>query len=213
MSAKTKYAHPTDVVFAASAAAALENNMMYIKSVSEDVPNLRTNRSIMFDYLQDQTKLTAEHLELGSQIRRYYQAFSLKFLADKPVGEFNSAAMKIASSDVVTNDYEIAVICSLPASYHKNVERDNVETRIKFARGGYIGEVGESVETEVEIVKRIWSQNYNVWYLTGITDKDQVVFFSCRATVDVGTKLKIKGKVKSQRETSTQLSNVKIVKE
>jgi hypothetical protein len=50
-----------------------------------------------------------------------------------------------------------------------------------------------------------------VYFVSGITDTNQAVFFSYRERQDVGTWLTIKGTVKAHRPDATQLSRVRVI--
>jgi hypothetical protein len=90
-------------------------------------------------------------------------------------------------------------------------KRDETERRVQWARGGSVGVVGEKVTLNIEVLKSIWSQKWNIWFITGVTLEDQVVFFSCKENFDVGTHLTITGNVKGDRDNSTQLNRVKVI--
>ena len=80
-----------------------------------------------------------------------------------------------------------------------------------FARGGFVGNLADKVTLNIEVVKQLWSQKWNTWYITGITIEDQVVFFAHKTQYDIGTMLTIQGVVKTQRDNSTQLGRVKVL--
>ena len=119
--------------------------------------------------------------------------------------------MLISNRDVITDNFDLAVIASLPNSYVRAVERDNVDQRIKFATGGFIGKAGDKITQKIEVVKQIWSTKWDTHYITGINDKDQVLFFSHKNLLEVGKSVTIEGTVKSHREDSTQLNRVKVI--
>jgi hypothetical protein len=119
--------------------------------------------------------------------------------------------MQIAEQEVITNNLGIGTIASLPATYHKMTGRDEVDRRIKWAQGGFIGQVGDNTTQTIELIKRLWSNNYNTWYYTGINDKDQVLFFAHKGELEIDSCVTISGKVKSHRENSTQLTHVKVI--
>jgi hypothetical protein len=193
----------------AAACAAQRINGSYVKVAVIDEQNLKTNRKIVEELLVDTTKITQEDREQGDIIRRYFKAVTFKLIEGKTISEFMRQAMTIADKETITSTYDLATIISLPASYVKANKRDSIDNRIKWARGGYVGVVGEKVELKIEILKMLWSNNWNTWYVTGITEEDQVVFFSYKKQKEIGDTMRITGKVKSQRETSTQLSHVK----
>lgn len=199
----------TDQVFAA-ACAAQRINGQYIKAVVTG-SGQKTNRMIVEELLQDPTQITVDDRIQGESMRTYFKGLTFRVIEGKQLSDFSKNAMEIATNDMITSTYQFAVAVSLPQTYEKSNKRDTIERRINFARGGYAGVIGEKVTLNIEVVKQLWSNNYNTWYLTGITTEDQVVFFAHKNQYDIGTHLTITGVVKSQRETSTQLSRVKVL--
>jgi hypothetical protein len=199
----------TDDVFAA-ACTAQRINGSYVKASGPD-PDQKTNRLLAEGALKDQTLITDEDRAQGELVRKYYKGLTFKVIEGKTMSDFAKNALEIASNDVVTSTYQLAVVVSLPQSYEKASKRDDVDRRIRFAQGGFVGNLADKVTLNIEIVKQLWSNNYNIWYLTGITTEDQVVFFAHRTQYDIGTHLTIQGVVKSQRDNSTQLNRVKVL--
>lgn len=193
----------------AVACAAFRINGSYIKAIAPGIAQ-KTNRQIAEELLKDLSLVTSDDRAKGQLVRQYYKGLTFKVIEGKVLNDFSKNAMEIASLDTITTTYQLAIVVSLPASYEKSAKRDDVDRRINFARGGYVGVVGEKVTLNIEVLKQLWSEKYNTWYLTGITAEDQVVFFACRENFDIGTHLTITGAVKGQRETSTQLSRVKV---
>ena len=71
--------------------------------------------------------------------------------------------------------------------------------------------VGEKVTTEATVIKAVYSQNFNVYFITAITPDRYAVFFSYRERLAIGRKCQIRGTVKAHRENSTQLNRVKVL--
>lgn len=199
----------------AAAVVAQRTNGAYVKvsmwSESDPKFSQQSNRHIMESLLADPLTISDEDRAEGKKVRAYFQAYTFKILQGRALSEFNNTAMLISNRDVITSNYDVAVICSLPASYAKGLKRDDTDRRINFARGGYVGGIGGKVTLNIEVLKQLWSEKYNTWYLTGITGEDQVVFFAHKTQYDIGTHLTIQGVVKGQRETSTQLNRVKVI--
>lgn len=204
---KVTFTHNTDDVFAAAWQAYITNGKQYIKALG---PN-KTNRTVAEELLSDPTSITQESREGGAKMRNYFKGLTFKMIEGKKLSDFMQGAYNAATKDEITSNFDFSVIISLPTTYERSVVRDTGESRIKWASGGFIGSIGDHVDVSVEIVKQLWSQNWNVWYATGITDKDQVVFFSTKTQLEIGKTYKIKGTVKSHRDASTQLNRVKIL--
>ena len=206
---KPKFSFDADKVWGA-AVVAFRANKGYVKALAPGL-NTKTNRQIVDELLKDNVTLLDVDIEEGRKIRQYFKALTFKVIEGKTLTPFLTNAMTIAEKDFITDNLGVGTIASLPATYYKMTNRDEVDRRIKWARGGFVGEIGETVTTEIEIIKQLWSGNYNTWYLTGINDKDQVLFFPHKVDIEIGTRVTITGKVKSHRENSTQLSHVKVI--
>jgi hypothetical protein len=111
----------------------------------------------------------------------------------------------------VQHRYELAVIAALPNSARRSQERENVEQRIQFATGGLFGNVGDKVTTNIEVISANYSQQYNIFWIRGITDQDQPVTFSLKEKFEAGTQITVKGKIKAHRNNLTQLNYVKVL--
>jgi hypothetical protein len=112
---------------------------------------------------------------------------------------------------VIQGNYDIAVTASLPSCHRRAVQRDQANAKVDFARGGLIGEVGSKVKLTVEVVRCVFSQQYGVFFVTGITAEDQPVFFAFKKQVNMGDKMTVQGTVKVHRDNTTQLNRVKVI--
>ena len=199
----------------AAACQAQRTNGAYVKlsvlTEADKGQNKLSNRQIVESLLVDTTLITDESREEGKQVRAFYQAFTFKILQGKQLSEFDNNAMLIANRDVITGTYDLAVIASLPSCYERGVKRQTVDQRINFARGGFIGQVGKKVSTSVEVLRSVYSQTYNVNFVTGINSDDQAVFFAYKKELEVGKMYDIYGNVKAHRDTTTQLNRVKVI--
>lgn len=184
----------------------------YIKLVTSYTTNAEhTNRNLMEKFLTDTTEITDEDREQGKKVRKYYQGLTFKVLKGIKLGEFDNNVMVISNRDVITENFDLAVIASLPNCYIRAVERDNVDQRIKFATGGYISKPGvKATLIKLEVLKSIFSHKYNVNFITGITPSDEIVFFSYKESIPVGKNIIVNGTVKSHRDNCTQLNRVKL---
>lgn len=198
-----------DDVWAASCAAQRMNGA-YVKYVEEGKVG-ETNRQIIDRFLADTTLITDIDREQANKVRSYYKGMTFKILQGKKLSEFDNTAMVIANRDVIENSYDVAEIASLPSCYERAVKRDNDNRRIENAQGGLIGRIGDKVKLTIEVVRTVYSQQWNTYYVSGITPDDQAVFFSYKQPIDAGKVINIQGTVKAHRDNSTQLNRVKIV--
>ena len=175
----------------------------------------RKNRDVMMEFLMSPTDLTVEDVERGEQCRLFLQNdLTFRTLKNK-TGEFDSAIRKVLAVqgmfDAYQHKYELAIVACLPQSVERSEIRQNSDQRVQFARGGLIGEAGNKVDLNVEVINSNYSQQYGVYWVRAITDADQAVFFSSKRSYDAGTNLAIKGTVKAHKENLTQLNRVKVL--
>ena len=202
-----------DVWSAACAAQRINGSYVKLSSVSESEPATTklSNRMIVEQLLTDQSGITDEDREQGKKVRGLYQALTFKILQGKQLSDFDNNAMLIANREVITGNYDVAVIASLPSCYERGVVRQTADQRVNFATGGYIGKANDKVTLSVEVLKSVYSQKWMTNYVTGITSDDQVVFFAYKQPLEINKNLTISGTVKGHRDNSTQLNRVKVI--
>jgi hypothetical protein len=214
-----KYQKPTlnfnaaDVWAAAYQAQQVNGSYIKLSALTEGqlTNGVRSNRELIVSLMEDPTQITDENREQGLKVRQFYQGLTFKVLKGIKLNDFDNNVMLISNRDVINENFDLAVIASLPNSYVRAVERDNVDQRIKFATGGYISKPGlKATLIKLEVLKSIFSHKYNVNFITGITPADEVVFFSYKESIMVGQNIIINGTVKAHRDNSTQLSRVKL---
>jgi len=200
----------------AAACQAQRFNGSYVKlsvlTEEDKSSNKLSNRQLIETFMVDSSLITEEDMAQGKKVRAFYQAFTFKILQGKQLSDFDNTAMVIANRDVITSNYDVAVIASLPSCYERGVKRQSVDQRINFARGGFIGSPGNKISTTIEVLKSVYSDKWNTHYITGINSDDQVVFFAFKEQLSVGKFFDIYGTVKAQRDNSTQLNRVKVIK-
>jgi hypothetical protein len=204
-----------DVWGAAVQAQRINGKYVKLSMISESDPsiNQQSNRQIVNSLLADPFTITDEDREQGKKVRAFFQAYTFKILQGKALSDFNNTAMLISNRDVITSDYDVAVITSLPASYERGVKQQTVDQRINFASGGYVGSVGNKIQVaNVEVLKCVYSEKWGTHFATCITSEDQVLFFAIKNKLEVGKTISIQGTVKSQRNpNTTQLNRVKVI--
>lgn len=199
-----------DVV--AAACAAHRVNGRYVKYKSSDENAQKTNRVLVYGFLEDTSSITDMDRKQAEDIKLFYNGYTFKVLAGDYLNNFDLTIMKILEEENSTDGYNIAVLASVPASYLRAKEINEAERRARFAQGGFIGNVGDNITMDVEVLKSVFSPKWNTNYITAINNTDQVVFFTYRHKLMLGTLLSIKGKVKSHRDGSvTQLNRVKVL--
>jgi hypothetical protein len=175
----------------------------------------RKNRDVMMEFLQNPSNLLVEDVEAGEELRRWLQN-DLTFRALKSkLTEFDTATQKcLAVQDrfyTVGHRYELAVIASLPNSQAKALAREAAQDRLATTSSELVGNPGDKVQLDVEIVKSNYSQQWSTWYSTAVTSDNRAVFFAYRQQLGVGAKCTIFGTVKAHKDGQTQLNRVSIL--
>ena len=210
--------YEADLVWAA-ACAAQRINGEYVKGTKwPDAPvdQASTNRELMENILGNDAGtiavVTDEDREQAVLVRRFYKALTFKLITGNKLSDFDNTALALSNVDTITTKYELAVIASLPSCYVRGQARNNVENRVKFATGGYIGQYGDKIKLDVEVLRSFFSQQWATYYVTAITADDQAIFFSFKNDPPaVGSTVTIAGTVKSHKDNSTQLNRVKVL--
>lgn len=208
--------YDTSTVFAAAFAAFRALGNQYVKAGSyrfDDngvtVP-VQSNRDMMVALLMDQSKITDFDREMGENIRTHYKGLMFKILGGKVLNEFDLKALALANGETVS-ERDLGTVAYLPAGYERATVRQSVDERIADARGGHIGQVGDKVAFKGEVVRTVFSQQWMCYFVTMITDNDQIVFFSNKSGPEVGTKLTAQGTVKAHHnDGKTQFNRVKV---
>jgi hypothetical protein len=175
----------------------------------------RKNRDVMTEFLTHPSDLTAEDYAQGQECRKFLQN-DITFRALKSrLTEFDSAVSKVLAVadefDSVKHKYELAVVASLPASRQRTLERQEAEQRVRQTSGNLVGNPGDKVQLDVEIIKSNYSQQWGTWYATAVTADNRAVFFAYRQQLGMGAKCTIRGTVKAHRDSTTQLNRVSII--
>jgi len=214
--------HSVDNVWGA-AVAAQRMNGSYVKETTYildmdknvSVVDKRRNRDIMVDILENPAVLTVEDIAQGQGCRKFLQNdITFRALKNK-LTEFDGSVSKVLAVteefDSVKHKLELAVVACLPQSHARSLERQAVQERVRQTSGELIGAPGVKVQLDVEIVKSNYSQQWNTWYATGVTQDNSAVFFAYRQELAKGAKHTIVGTVKAHRDGSTQLNRVSII--
>lgn len=224
MKARNSVMYPSDLMFAASAAADRVNQGQYVKvdnnqyetADADNIPaqeHKLPNKQLMIKFLADQRQITDEDYQRGNDIRTHFKSLTFEILKGKILNDFQMKAATLASSEEIS-EREIGTIASMPIIFVKAQARRDIVNRLKECKSEYVGAVGTKVALSIEIVKASFSQKYGCYFISGISKENLSVFF---ATSDwdpkwsVGNSMNIVGKVKAHRdEFVSQLNYVKI---
>ena len=155
---------------------------------------------------------TPEDRDVGAAARAWHRGRLLMTALKRPLTEFEDMLNRAVGLDefaLEVNQLEIAIIASQIQSYRAGVAE---EQKMWGTDTSPVAPVGTKVECQVEVIKSVYSQNYNTNYIRAVTvDTRKVVMFNYREGMDPGTVLTIKGTVKAHREDCTQFNRVKVL--
>ena len=208
--------YDTATVFAVAFAAYRELGNEYVKagqytidSEGNAIPK-QSNRVLMTMLLADQSSLTDFDREMGEKIRIHFKGLMFKILGGKVLNAFDAKALALANAETIS-ERDLGTVAYLPQGYERATVRQSVEDRIADANGGHIGQVGDKILFKGEVVRTVFSQQWMCYFITMITDNDQVVFFSNKSNPVVGSKISAQGTVKAHHnDGKTQFNRVKI---
>ena len=171
----------------------------------------QANKNIMWGAIMDTSRITAEDIETGRAALDYVRkSLVIKGLKGN-MSDFDQALSRVVEMEEFmtgSDRYEIALVTSQIRAWR---EGTRIEAVMEDVVRTPVAAVGERVLLNVEVVRAVYSTNYNVYFITAKTDGHQMVFFSYREKLPVGEFRTIKGHVKAHRADATQLNRVRIV--
>jgi hypothetical protein len=202
--AKTKDSStiPTDTLFAATAMAARMNNRAYHKTTFDiDGVTQYANKVLIEQALSGDLNITDEDRESGATLRLHFQGLMFKLLAGAKLSDFDKKTIGIATRDEATK-LDLAIVASLPLLYDKAQERKLQDDRLADGERGFVGNVGDRVNLNIEVVKSYWLDASLTRYcghsVTALTKDNFKVGFISQHQFRVGQQVNITAKVKSQ---------------
>ena len=204
-------------VWAAAALADRVNAGQYYKESIRDKDNYETilfepNRTIMGRVLSGSVEPTAEDIELGNLARAWHKGRLLMTAIKRPLTGFEDNLSKAAGMDEFAfgvHKLEIATIASQIRSYRNGFA---LEEKMWGTTTAALAAIGTKVLTTAEVVGSFYSVTYNTTYIRAVTlDTRNVIMFTYREKIAVGTVITVNGTVKAHREDCTQLNRVRVV--
>lgn len=159
----------------------------------------------------DLAAVTPEDLEKGLEVRRHFNSYMMLAIAGK-LNDFQQQAYKIAQlAEFSERDHlEIAIASCLPSIYERDRQRKEFMDQVRGSQQ-VVGSIGDKIAGEIVVLQTRYNVNFNKYKISAKMD-DSFVDFWYNNNLNVGTVMKIKGKIKAQRgDNTTQLNYVKQV--
>lgn len=208
--------YTADLVWALAAAADRINGG-YLKEdvwdfhVDQKNPVKRPNKVMIKTWLREGTTgfLSEDDYAAGRSSRDHFKTYTLLAMTGQ-LNDFQKTAMKIAAKDEFTNRdmYDFAVIGCLPEVARRDQQRTEVKREV-YASEQLVGDVGDTVVGDIEVVNSRFSPEYNKHRYTARMGDSFVDFWH---PLPIKGTARIKAKIKAHRgDKTTQLNYVKII--
>ena len=208
--------YTAETVWAAAAYADRVNGGEYLREQENILnpdgtwqPGRSANKRLLADALSDPDLITDEDCEVGREAWHWHQGRSMMDGLRGELRDFRKTLFEAVSQTAFlsTNAMHMAVIASQIRAWRQCVAEEQARDDVA---PGYLADIGAKVRAKITVVRSVYSQNYNVFFVTAKTDSRHMVFFSYRDRLEPGHQCGIAGTVKAHRDDSTQLNRVRM---
>ena len=201
-----------DLMWAAACTAYRMNNgyYKYPELVGDQVVR-QTNRDLVEQALANAALITDTDRTMGADCRRHLASAVTMQALRTELNEWAKVTARVCSLDEITSRYDMSVITAMPHSYARQLRKESVDARLARCNEGAVGNIGVKIDLNIEVVRSNYSEKFNTWFVSAITDTNYSVFFSYRESIEPETHVAIRGTVKRHNDRSTQLNRVKVL--
>lgn len=168
------------------------------------------NKIHMWEAIRDNSLITNEDRRIGREARDYIRKNLVVKGLKNAMSDFDmalSSSAEMEDFNTGSDRYEIALVTSQIRAYHQAQKMEAITEDVDATP---VDEVGAKVALRAQVVKAVFSTNYNVYFITAKTESRQMVFFSYRERLAQDSWIDLKGTVKAHRRDATQLNRVRI---
>ena len=201
-----------DLMWAAACTAYRLNNGYYKQPelVGDQVVR-HTNRDLVEQALANAVLITDTDRTMGADCRRHMASSVTMQALRTELNEWALVTARVCSLDEITSRYDMSVITAMPHSYARQLRKESVDARLARCNEGDVGNIGAKIDLNIEVMRSNYSEKFNTWFVSAITDTNYSVFFSYRESIEPETHVAIRGTVKRHNDRSTQLNRVKVL--
>jgi hypothetical protein len=167
------------------------------------------NKKLVKQWLIENQQPNDDEIARGREIRHFFNGFLLKEISGK-INDFESQALRMAQIDEFNgrNLFEFSVISCLPSVMVREESRKDLAQALRNSTQ-LTGSVGDAIQGEIEVVRATYKAQYGRWVIVGRL-VDSYVSFYYNNSMEQGSKVYIKGKIKSvEPDNMTRLHYVK----
>jgi hypothetical protein len=193
-----------------AASAAYRINGGYVKWA--ETTSQKSNKEIVRELLQNPTELiTEQDLEQGQLVRIYIAKTATMASLRGTLDTWGREMARVSQLVTVENSYDLNIIASMPQTYERQLQRDQVHERLSSADRDYVATTGHKLELDVEILENRYSRKWSTYYVTVIDTANRAWYFAYRSGLKKGEQFTIRGTVKRQADGMVQLNRVKLI--
>jgi hypothetical protein len=194
----------------AAACAAYRINGGYVKWA--ETTSQKSNKEVVRELLQNPTELITEQDRAQGQLVRSYIAKTATMASLRgTLDVWGKEMARVSQLTVIENSYDLNVIASMPQTYERHLQRDQVHERLSGANREYVATVGHKLELDVEVLENCYSKKWGTYYVTVIDTANRAWYFAYRSGLKKGEKFTIRGTVKRPADGMVQLNRVKLI--
>jgi hypothetical protein len=168
------------------------------------------NKAVLYRMInENKFEPTAEELAAGIELQQYWSQFLTMATLKGTVSDFQRTQIDIVQTEQFTERdiYRLAILASMPESRRRQEQREAQDARLRGTRP-LTAMFSEKIRTAGEVIRSVYSEKWNTFYITVITGNDEQVFFAYKKALPVGDRIEFSGRVKRHSADSTQLNRV-----
>jgi tellurite resistance protein len=170
-----------------------------------------TNRDLVEQALANAVLITDTDRAMGADCRRHLASAVTMQALRTELNEWAKVTARVCSLDTITSRYDMSVITAMPHSYARQLRKESVDARLARCEEGAVGAKGTKIDLNIEVMRSNYSEKFNTWFVSAVTDTNYSVFFSYRESIEPETHVAIRGTVKRHNDRNTQLNRVKVL--
>jgi hypothetical protein len=137
----------------------------------------QTNYGIIMDFVKGaRTDITDADREIALQCLEHYRNKILTLVAERV--PFQVRQLITAANAETVSSLSVSLFVQLPLLYKQDLNYQNMRDKIRWASGGYIAPIGQSVHFSGTVLMCRFNSTWGTYSVTVLTDQDQVLKFS-----------------------------------
>jgi hypothetical protein len=213
---------PVSVIVAAAIVAYDRNGKNYYREslnrYNEETEELEleatANKMIVRELVKNNYVPSAEQLPEAEELISFAQKSLMmsQLVASKAPSSFEqSMTAAVTATAIKSNDFlSIGILAFLPEYCARARHNEEISAKVAFSDKTPLGAAGGRVVFNGEVTKSVFSDKWGTFYITVLTEKNQLVWFAYKKGLALGTKVSGTGTIKRLTDDGGQLNRVKI---